>query len=613
MLDKKTLLNRQGLLPFLVLAGLGTTWVYLQHETYLKSFLEDRGSLAFGAKIEIGTLHSKPFQGKVTLTNVQITNPSKPLFNLFTLGKVDVDFSFRELLKRKLVIKSLEINNIAADTQRKYSGVLELPEESTEVKPVLWERTDAGVFIKLRNQIKDGDFKNLSQITSGAYTIGKLPDLRKTLVSLKYLEDLNRDFNKATRTWKQQASLGPTTTQLNDWRKEISRWNQSERSIASADETERRAQLATTVREKYELLHAQLLAAGKELKEFKSKMEELNEILPQDIDAVKKALFLPSTDNKDYSVSLYGLHIISALEKLAFWSKSYRNYGQTISKAKGVESVLVQSPKGILIHFLDKVSYPSFYIQKGVFSSGSEANAEQNYVSGRFDDFLLFSRFYKKDFNLKIDSNFPETKLAGFHFSLSTTQIDEEPLEKFHLKIDSFPLEDTVVRRTPDFEIKITNGLGQIEAEGQFQGPKLTAKGRFEAIASKFQVSSQFQPFEEMLDSLTKYRTSLSVTGTAQAQADDLSLNLESDLGQKLAGSIKETFNQQLAQIDESLRANLLDSLFPLRQTFNELVQDTENVSMAHMRSSLNDLEGLIDYTKKYERKSKQVSRPQAG
>ena len=80
-----------------------------------------------------------------------------------------------------------------------------------------------------------------------------------------------------------------------------------------------------------------------------------------------------------------------------------------------------------------------------------------------------------------------------------------------------------------------------------------------------------------------------------------------------MASSIKETFSKQISQIDETLRAHLLDSLFPLRQSFNDTLQDVENVSLAQMRNTLNELENLVGYTRKYEPKIKRQGTPQAG
>lgn len=602
--------RKKGLLPLLVIWGILGTTIYFEFETSVKEWLENKASLAYGAKIDIDKVSVNLLKGRASLNKVQITNPSQPLKNFLVISSIDIRFSLKELFKKKLVIYSMEVTGITPSTLRSYSGALE-DGDTNGVSPVLWERTDTGVFSKTRNQIKEGAFKHVSQITTGAYTLGKLPNLKKTLTSLKYLEELNQSFGKATQAWRTQANTLPTPSQMYKWQTEIAQWRKSDREIASSENQNERRKLAALIREKHDSLKVQLRSANEQVGQFKTKLEQLEPLLNQDIEIIKKELSLPSSESTDLSSELFGLQLVSLLEKLSFWSQAYRFYGHSISEKAGYKLVSVETTDHkTLLHFLNAKSYPPFYIQKATFSEGNANSHTDNFVRGEIKDFLFFSPFYKKDFKFNLEASFPSVELDSLKTELTASYRDNTPVETFQLEISALPITETAIRRTSDFEIKILSGIARFETSGKFEGPKLEASGEFELTGAKFFTQSQFQPFQNMLDDLTHYRTNLLATAEVSSEADNLTMNIESDFGKKLASSIKDTFTQQITQIDDTLRSHILDSLFLLRQNFQDTLQDAENISLAQMRSTLTELELLVSFTRKYDPHPKTVSRP---
>jgi len=602
MLDKKNLFRVSGVLPLLGTVAVGLYCVGATYENSFKNWLEERSSLVYGAKVEIENLSVQLFQGNAVLNRIQITNPRFPLKNIFEIDKIKLQFSFKELIKRKLVISSMDIQGIRAGTQRVSSGVLEDSINNAESHPILWEKTDSGVYGDLRAQIKQGPLKYLSQITTGAYTPTKLPNLKKTLSSLKYLQEVNQAFEVSAREWNHQANLLPNPSQLDQWHTQITSWENSNRNLASAEESENRRKLALLLRERFNSIGQQLQTASKSLTRFKSQMDGINPLLAQDIEAVKKELSLPSSAEQDLSFSLFGLQVISLLEKMSFWSHSYRNYGQIVTSRPGLQLVRTTSNGTTKYHFLNSISHPSLSIKKITLADGSESHSDKkNLFKGEITDFNLFPHFYKTACNLNLEAKIPEAEIDGIKVNVRLANESGIPKEEFSLVIDSFPLDEATIRSTSDFDIKIAHATGRIQAKGTLHGDGMNATGRFETIGTKFSIKSQFQPFEEILDTLTKYRTTLLVDAKAQGDIDTVSLSIESEFGKQLAKGISETFNKQLAQIDDTLKTHILDSLFPLRQSFNEKVQDAENISLAQMRNTLNELELMMSYTRKYE------------
>jgi uncharacterized protein (TIGR03545 family) len=601
MLDKKNLFRVSGVLPLLGTVAAGLYFIGATYENSLKNWLEEKSSLTYGAKIDIEDLSIQLFKGSATLSKIQITNPASPLKNFFEIDKIKVKFSFTELLKKKLVISSMDIQGVRPGTQRIYSGVLEDSVTNSESHPVLWEKTDSGVYGDLRSQIKQGPLKYLSQITTGAYTPTKLPNLKKTLSSLKYLQELNQNFEVAAREWNHQANMLPNPSQLDQWHTQVAQWENSNRNLASTEEAENRRKLALLLRENFQSIGQQLQTASKSLSRFKSQMDGINPLLAQDIESVKKELSLPSSAEQDLSFSLFGLQVINLLEKMSFWSHAYRNYGQVVISKPGFELIRTSSNGTTKYHFLNSISHPSLSIKKITLENAAESHGKKNLLKGEVSDFNLFPRFYKTACTLSLEAKIPDAEIDGLKVQVRLANESGTPKEEFNLVIESFPIDDATIRSTSDFDIKISHATGKIQAKGSVQGDEIDATGRFETIGTRFNVKSQFQPFEEILETLTKYRTTLLVDAKAHGDKNSVTLSIDSEFGKQLAKGITDTFNKQLAQIDDTLKTHILDSLFPLRQSFNEKVQDAENISLAQMRNTLSELEILMSYTHKYE------------
>lgn len=598
MRAKSNLIRIKGIAPLAAVLAFGAVYFNLSYEQHLKKWLEQKATLAYGAAVDIDKLNVDLLNGQAHLQKIQITNPSSPLKNLFEIDKISLHFSVKELLKKKLVIHSVNVSGITSGSLRVNSGVIDDMLEESEEHPVLWQKTDTGVFANLRNQVKQGPLKYLSQITTGAYTLTKMPNLKKSLNSLKYLETLNQSFEKTHRDWTSKVSLLPTPTQLNAWQGDVATWSANPREIASTIDNEKRKHLAIQLREKYETISNELASAQKELTHIKNQMDGINQFLAEDIETLKKELNLPTQANDDLSFSLFGIHAISFLEKLSYWSDTFRHHGTVTFSTPQLEIVRTTNSKQIEYHFLNKKTEPSFYIGEVKLISGSDAS---NGLVGEFKNFTLFPHFYNYVSQASVRGNITGSNWEGIKLEVQLASENELPLEKVSFSVDSFPLEDFVIRSTSDFDIKISSGTAKLGIEAVFKGPRLDVTGIFETMGTKFSVKSQFSPFEELLDSLTRSRTILITKATAQGEKNSLQLTIESDFGKQLAKNIHETFIKQLAQIDDTLKTHVLDSLFPLRQTINEKIQDAENISLAQMRSTLNELESMMIYTKKYD------------
>ncbi len=78
----------------------------------------------FEAKADIRGLDLQIFKGRLLFRSLEVANSRKPFRNLFELGEVDLQLDIEQLVRSKVVINNVKLQEIRWDTERKTSGAL---------------------------------------------------------------------------------------------------------------------------------------------------------------------------------------------------------------------------------------------------------------------------------------------------------------------------------------------------------------------------------------------------------------------------------------------------------------------------------------------------------
>lgn len=78
----------------------------------------------FEAKADIKGLDLQIFEGRLLFQSLEVANSRKPFRNLFELGEVDLQLDIEQLVRSKVVIDNVKLQEIRWDTERKTSGAL---------------------------------------------------------------------------------------------------------------------------------------------------------------------------------------------------------------------------------------------------------------------------------------------------------------------------------------------------------------------------------------------------------------------------------------------------------------------------------------------------------
>ena len=126
-----------GLGVFLFLALAMTALWVLVVDSIVKQKIEEEGTAAVGAKVELDHADLTLFPTGLSLTRLQVTNPNEPMTNAVEIAKLSMGLDGLLLLRRKVIIDEMIITGVKFGTVRTTSGAIDARSRggSTELLP----------------------------------------------------------------------------------------------------------------------------------------------------------------------------------------------------------------------------------------------------------------------------------------------------------------------------------------------------------------------------------------------------------------------------------------------------------------------------------------------
>ena len=111
-----------GLGAFVVIAAiLGCAWFFLV-DGWVKYLIEEAGTEAVGAKVELDAADLTLFPAGLTLSRLQVTNPKTPMTNAVEMAKVTMGLDGLNLLRHKVIVEEMALEGVRLGTPRATSG-----------------------------------------------------------------------------------------------------------------------------------------------------------------------------------------------------------------------------------------------------------------------------------------------------------------------------------------------------------------------------------------------------------------------------------------------------------------------------------------------------------
>lgn len=365
----------KALLPLSVVLGLIALTFLLFADGAIRRGVEAAGTAMVGAKVDLREADLSIADGSVALRGLAVTDPSKPMTNLFEAGELQLDVRVLPLLEKKVVLDTVAVRGLRFGTARATTGAIEKPsEEAAQTRSIVnaW-----------KSQVKVPPLK-LSTLTQAvnvsAIAAESLSTLREAQHALAFRDtarakltaDLNAldprpaiDSAQALATRLRDANL--RTLGLSGARQAVTDLRRTIANLGTMDDRLRAFETETKAN-----------AGG-----LTARLAAISAARTNDYAYARGLLNLPTLDVPSLGPQMFSEVIADKVGALLYWVQMAEKY-----LPPGVQRQLRAGPKrarmaGTNVHFARTAAYPDFLMRFAELSLaiGGEGAAAGEYAA----------------------------------------------------------------------------------------------------------------------------------------------------------------------------------------------------------------------------------------
>jgi uncharacterized protein (TIGR03545 family) len=552
----------RGLIAFLVVNGLLFTFFLLFVDGLVKRTIEKTGAALVGARVELDDAGLSLIPLGLSLSRLQVTNPDEPMTNAVEISRIAFSMDLLNLLRRKVIIEEMAVDNVRFKTPRKTSGALSRPPE------------------KVPDQAKKSLIEKLSLPSLEIPDVQEILE-KEDLQSLTRIRSVRQEIEAEREKWQRRLDELPDKAKLEEYRNRI-------KDLKSSKKGGLEGLLGGT---------AGLMALQKEIKGDLDRLNSAKTSLKTDLAGLQKrvneAARAPLEDvrrlKEKYSLSPQGLSNISRMllgEQISYWVETGLRWHERLAPvlARVVDQhkeVSVTRPirgKGMDVHFKEKNPVPDFLIraaQVSIAIPDGILTGQVNHVTPDQDVMGVPLTFSLSGEKLK---DLQRVTLTG-----EFNRVDPaKPKDQVNLHVVGYQVQDFTLSRSKDFPVALTKGLANFEANAVIIKEALDAKisTGLKSVEISTGLPEQAKPLAKVMAATLADIKGFNFTAQISGTVEDYDVRLTSDLDRVLREAIGKQVREQAERFEARLKSAVLGKVDP---------------ELSDLKSRLGGLDGLAD------------------
>jgi uncharacterized protein (TIGR03545 family) len=572
------------LVPILILLIV----VYLFVDTWVEAEIEDAGETVIGAKVEIDDLKIKFFPLSVEWSKIQVANPYDPWTNLFETGNLKFEMDVNQLLRKKYIIETVEINGLAIGSKRKTSGAL--PESKRKKSTLL---TAEGTFRKTAD-----DFISQLKQTTPIFDLARLkgnfnPDSLIKILDIQTVAKLDSIKQQVTRASKQwDASINDfeisktkildidtkikaiDPSQLNNVQSIMNAITVVDNSFKSVNE------IKTTFENRYKSINS-------DINTIASSVDSVDDIVKRDFQHLKDMARLPSINTPSIAQLIVGNEMYKRVTGYLGYADIARQNIKKYQPEPEYEKPMRLEGQNII--FPSPGAYPKFWIKQVVISGGGKQGdlfVGKGFVKNISDNQIITGLPITADVEGDLTNN-RSIKISGL-----IDRRKDIPHDEYSASLKGVP--------TGEFRLGKSDFLPSILKDGILSSSvKLALPGNSFDANADFRFSNYILQFEkdsknifesivrQVLERVKEFNVNLRMWNTKGS----IDIALATDLDNQIAKRLQEIVGEELAKLQNQLKSKFDSFISQKRNEFQKFY----NAKINEIKEQLNIYQTLIN------------------
>lgn len=587
-------LRKKTLVPSLLfVAGAVLFSVFLLDKS-LKFGLTKALEIAGGAEVNVASLNLSILDGSLKIEDIEITDPSKPEYNLVSIGDLTFDLSSSGLLKLKFIVEEANILDIVFSGKREKAGWVE------EINPTEEENlTDAE-----KSQPKI--LRTISKLVLG---FNPAADLEK--IDINQLPSLLKANGLKSNIQEKNAELSTMVSKL-PTQQAISQSSNELRSIGkSRDIKLLQNDLQTLKKNKSEAssyvsrLTAASAAVTAGAAVISKSISNLDGNIDGDLNEVLNQLNLPDLEFKGLAKELFGKEIDSVMHRSQKYYELVKPYIDSKKEEAKVKETLNFRLKGKRVVFSNE-KLPVFWLKNAAISSLKETDSYKDEISGKITNFSSSIEKTKEPMLFEIAGSIGSIDLDSVAAKFFMEKVEKGVRKDLRLEAFGVKVENRELSDADSFKLAIKQARANITVTGTFLEQQIDIKAKSEFLNPKFDFSSDEEKVVKTIGPIIGKVSKVTLNAKGQGSLDGMDWSVESNLADVIKNGLKQTLSDQVNSVRKSVTRKVRDEIGKKKK---ELYTDLRKMQTKYTKEITDKLKVAKEYENTVKAKYREVEK----
>jgi len=563
----------KGLMFFFCFAVLFSLIWFVFAPVFVERMIEKYGTDMVGAKVELDDADLTLSPLGFVLKRLQITNPDEPMTNAVEIADIGFSLDGLNLLRRKVVIDEMNLDQAQINTPREKSGAI--------------RKKPRGISDDLKK--RKGKTLSLPSL--------KIPDVseileKENLVSLELIRTLDSDIKAEELKWERILNEIPDKEKLDEHKKRIEKIKSAKKEGVSGilGGVSEAAEIKKDIDSDLKQIQDAHREFGTSLASLKKRMGEAKKAPLEDIRRLKAK----------YSISPAGLGNLSRLilgPKIGEWTDSalfwYEKIKPALNRAEkdkktGHETVKPVRGRGINIVYKEKSPLPDFLIR--------DINASVKLKAGDIGGKIRNITTDQDILGIPLTFIFSGDNLKGVQSAEMKGSLDHivpiKSKDTLNMRIKGYQLQEMTLSDQQELPLTLKEGLLNLAINSQLKGEAVKIKTVANFGSVKFATEGEradslfAQTISSTLSDITGFSLMVDITGTL----DNYETDISSDLDRIMKKAVGNLVKKESASLERKLRSAVYAKV--------NGPSDDLKLNFSHLASINNELVSRLDLGK---------------
>ena len=580
----------RGIIPLCLGLAVVAGFLLLFGERTLRNTMEEAGTKALGAELDVADLRIHLARSAVELSGIAIADPFDQRRNLVEVKQLLVELEPAPLLEKKLVVSRLTIGGVRTGTTR-----------ATPARAVAGGGFAPATLREMQRWAKQFDVPLLSltpidTIRSIILDPAQLTSVKAALALAQHADSTRSTLERSYANLRLQETLDSSRALLTRLEGMNVRTLGIQGARTAVSDIRRTAAQVDSARRRLETLAATARVAGDSLQ---IALRSVDDARKADYAFARKLIKLPSFDAPDIGAALFGKVTIDKVQQALYWTTLARQYMPPGLLPKESEGPKRLRAAGTTVHFVKPQAYPRFLLRRGDLTVDvTDGPARGSYVAA-VTNVTTEPALVGAPTLFAIRRNATGTGVDSLRITGSLDHVRAQPrdvvtLQAGGVELPTFPIPGLPYRANPGrgaSDLRLTLDGDQLAAQWTVATRQLTWVA--DSIAAK-KLNTIETLVAHVLTGIPSLQMNADVTGKLQAPK----LAVSSNLDRVVADQLRSVAGQQIAAAEAKVRARV-DSLVeeksaPVKAKLAELRADADK-RVADARAKLDAEKQKLD------------------